>query len=235
MNIKIVKLLGAVCGVLVVLLMGEWIAHEFALRRLLASINEPSSKRYQIEEVPTIDLEKKTEESYADIVARPLFIRGRKPVNEPVSDSVAGGASGGPDGVFDWQLNGVYTVNNSWSALFSREKAPPGNKDRFRKLTINDDLDGWKLTEIHRDKVVFEQSGGEKKELTLRKDKPKTAPRVQETPTPKQAPRPGHLERRTRGPQPPVPQPEPTSPQPDDQPETQPQTEVDAPENSDNE
>ncbi|WP_020563575.1 hypothetical protein [Methylosarcina fibrata] len=229
MNIKIVKLLGAVCGALVVLLMGEWIAHEFALQRLLASINESSSKHRQIEEVPTIDLDKKTEESYADIVSRPLFIRGRKPVNEPASESAAGGTSGGgPDGVFDWQLNGVYTVNNSWSALFSREKAA-SNKDRFRKLTINDDLDGWKLIEIHRDKVVLEQSGGEKNELTLRKAKPKTAPRVQEpAPKPAQAPRPGHLERRARGPQPPV-------PQPDNQPETQPQTEVDAPENSDNE
>jgi hypothetical protein len=232
MNIKIVKLLGAICGGLIILLIVEWIAHEFALKRLLASINEPPSKPYQMEEVPAIDLERKTEESYADIVSRPLFIRGRKPVNEPVADSVAGGGASGPDGTFDWQLNGVYTVNNSWSALFSREKAS-GNKDKFRKLTINDDLDSWKLTEIHRDKVVLEQSGGEMKELTLRKAKPKTAPRVQE-PAPKPAPRQGHLERRARGPQPPVPQPEPPVTQPDNQPETQPQTEVDAPENSDN-
>lgn len=224
MNIKIVRLLGATCVVLIVLLIAEWIAHEFALKQLLASINEPPSKPYQIEEVPAIDLEKKTEESYTEIVSRPLFIRGRKPVNEPTAESVAGVS--GPDGAFDWQLNGVYSVNNSWSALFSREKTS-GNKDRFRKLTISDDLDGWKLTEIHRDKVILEQSGGEAKELLLRKAKPKTVPRGQE-PAPKQPPPQGRLERRGRGPQPPV-------PQPNDQPETQPQTEVDAPENSDNE
>ncbi|MGZ8187674.1 MAG: hypothetical protein ACXWTN_02810 [Methylosarcina sp.] len=220
MNIKIVKLLGAICGALIVVLIAEWIAHEFALNRLLASINSAPSKPYQIDKVPAIDLEKKTEESYAEIVSRPLFIRGRKPVNEPVAESAVGAP--GSSGAFDWQLNGVYTVNNSWSALFSREKNPMA-KDNFRKLTINDDLDGWKLTEIHKDKVILEQQGGETKELLLRKAKPKTAPGGQE-PAKKQAPPQAHMERRNRVPRPPVPQTE-----------TQPQTEVDAPENSDNE
>jgi hypothetical protein len=55
--------------------------------------------------------------------------------------------------------------------LFSRTtmKAP---KDNYRKLSTGTDLDGWKLTEIHYDKVILKQ-GSQQKELLLRKPKSK--------------------------------------------------------------
>jgi type II secretory pathway component PulC len=75
--------------------------------------------------------------------------------------------------VFDWQLSGVYGKGEQKSALFSRSKSKVA-KDNFRKITVGDDLDGWKLTEINADKVIFKQ-GGSDKELLLRKPKLKAS------------------------------------------------------------
>lgn len=172
MNIKLINLLGGVCAMLAILLLIEWMGAKYALSSLLGSGANPSNQSYQIENVPTIDLSGKTEEQYADLVTRPLFIQGRRPVIETGSEQNS--AALGTD-VFDWQLNGVYTYRGSLSALFSRDKNTVA-KDRFRKLKVNGDLDGWVLTEIHKDKAILTQQDGESKILLLRKDKPKNLP-----------------------------------------------------------
>lgn len=218
MNIKIVKLLAAICAALVVVLIAEWITAKITLDRLLDSINPSPSQPYQIDEVPTIELKGKPEEFYSDLVSRPLFIKGRRPASESRTDQA--NAVSGPD-MFDWQLIGVYTAHNTLSALFSRAKIPVP-KDNFRKLKIDDDLDGWKLTEIHTDKVIL-MLGDESKELLLRKPKPKELPKTSDqaqTRAQNQAQSQAQLQRRNR----PIP---PSVPQP--------QTAVNAPENSDNE
>lgn len=193
MNIKLVNLLGGVCAILAILLLIEWMAGKYALSSLLESEADPSKQSYQIENVPTLDLSGKTEEQYADLVTRPLFIQGRRPVVEASTEQ--NGAALGTD-VFDWQLNGVYTYRGTLSALFSRDKNPVA-KDRFRKLKVNGDLDGWILTEIHKDKAILTQQDGESKTLLLRKDKPKNlSPTGQEQNA--EAPKPADP-RRSRG------------------------------------
>lgn len=180
MNIKIIKLLAVLCAVLAVILLLEWVGAEYALNQLLNTESEASKQAYHIEDVPIIDLGGKTEEYYADLVSRPLFIQGRRPVAETASDK-DNGALGSE--VFDWQLNGVFTYRGTLSALFSRDNKP-ANKDKFRKLKVNGDLDGWILTEIHKDRAVLNQQGSEPKTLMLRKDKPKEL----QTATPGQEP-----------------------------------------------
>ena len=70
---------------------------------------------------------------------------------------------------FDWQLNGVYSSKKGLAALFSRStsKVP---KDNYRKISTGADLDGWKLTEIQKDRAILKQ-GDQQKELLLRKPK----------------------------------------------------------------
>lgn len=221
MNIKIIKLLLAICAVLMVVLVAEWLAAKIALNRLLESDQSASSRSYPIDDVPTVELAGKTEEHYVDLVSRPLFIQGRRPVAETGPEQ--GTALPGSD-TFDWQLIGVYTVKDNLSALFSREKNPVP-KDNFRKLREGGDLDGWKVAEIHKDKVVLSQPGSETKVLLLRKPKPKQLPKTQE-PVQNQVPARQRLQRRVN---PPVPADPPVS-------EPQISEEVeDAPENSDNE
>lgn len=191
-DIKILKLVSAIGAVLLAIIVMEWAIAKFAENRLLSSIESPVPSNLSNEQVPGVDLEAKTEESYVDLVARPLFIKGRKPVEEssPEKDKEQAGNE-----TFDWRLDGIYTGKNGLSALLSRDKAgavspvtagavPPaagstaGTKDKpdkYRRVEENGDLDGWRLTQIKTDRVVFEL-GGENKELVLRKPKPKELP-----------------------------------------------------------
>ena len=73
--------------------------------------------------------------------------------------------------VFVWELTGIFTSPKGVTAFFSRTNAKV-EKDNHRKIKYNEELDGWKVSEIHTDHVVLMQSG-EIKTLPLRKMKPK--------------------------------------------------------------
>jgi hypothetical protein len=168
MNMKLIKFLAALCAGLCFIIVCEWLYAIYAQKQLLESIQAVDKQKKPVAELPSIQLTKQPETSYVDLVARPLFIQGRKPVNEPdpVTTPVAKATE-----TFNWALNGVYTYQKSLYALFSRTTAKVP-KDNYRKITKDSDIDGWKLIEIHKDKVVVSQ-GGQQKELTLRKPKPK--------------------------------------------------------------
>jgi hypothetical protein len=167
MNIKLIRLLVSACIGLCVVIAAEWLFVTYTQHDLLTSISAEIKQDYKADELPEIELTKLPEESYVDLVARPLFIKGRRPVDEPKPESEQ--AAVVKEVVFDWQLNGVYGKGENKSALFSRSKSKVA-KDNFRKITVGDDLDGWKLTKINTDKVMFMQ-GGLEKELLLRKPK----------------------------------------------------------------
>lgn len=188
MNIKLVKLLVSVCISLCLVIAVEWLYASYMRHRLLTSISSEKLQAYKADELPEIELTKKPEESYADLVARPLFIKGRRPVDEPRPAAEQAAAKSES---FDWQLTGVYSTKQTVSALFSRSKSKVA-KDMHRKITVGDDLDGWKLTEINKDRAVLKQ-GGNEKELLLRKPKLKALPPEKsgapEAPAPVSAPR----------------------------------------------
>lgn len=171
MNIKLIKLLAVICSVLCIIILCEWAYAVFAQKNLLASIEAVDKHKKVAAELPTIELAKKPETSYVDLVMRPLFIQGRKPVNEPTAAQVP--VSNPGSDVFNWALNGIYTSQNSLFALFTRTNAKVP-KDNYRKVTKNNDIDGWKLIKINKEKVVLSQ-GGKEKEVPLRKTKPKDA------------------------------------------------------------
>ncbi len=170
MNGKLMSVLALVCTVLVLIIIGEWLYAVQAQKRTLAPTTSRETK-ISLDEMPGIELSRQTEESYADMVARPLFIKGRKPVDEPSREEAQGFAAAN---TFDWQLNGVYSTKQGLFALFSRSTSRVP-KDNYRKITADADLDGWKLTEIHKDRVLLKQ-GGQQKELLLRKPKIKESP-----------------------------------------------------------
>lgn len=169
MNTKLVKLLVTICIGLSLVIAGEWLYARYSQQRLLTSIVSAKQQDYKTDELPGIELTKQPEDSYVDLVARPLFLKGRKPVDEPLPETEQAVATADS---FDWQLNGIYSSQKLVSALFSRANTKTAGKDRSRKITVNDDLDGWKLTEIRKDRVILKQ-GGNQKELLLRKPKSK--------------------------------------------------------------
>lgn len=167
MNKKLIAGLACFCIACTLIIFGEWIYATWAEKTILASLT-PTNTKISPEEMPHIELNEQPEESYVDLVARPLFIKGRKPVDEPSPEAIQNALV---PVVFDWELNGVYTTVNGLSALFSRSKTTVA-KDNYRKIGIGADLDGWKIIEIYQDKALLKQ-GDQEKELLLRKIKPK--------------------------------------------------------------
>ena len=185
MNNKLVSVLAFVCIVCALIIIGEWL---YAVRTQKNALNTTTAVQTKIslDEMPDIKLTRQPEEHYADLVARPLFIKGRKPVDEPSPEEAKTIAVANN---FDWQLNGVYTTKKGLSALFSRSSAR-GPKDNHRKISTGVDLDGWMLTEIHEDRALLKQ-GGQQKELLLRKPKLKELPMKPVLPNMPVIPQPG--------------------------------------------
>lgn len=171
MNSKLTKLLVSACIGLCLIIAGEWLYASYMRHRLLTSISSTKLQDYKADELPEIELTKQPVDSYVDLVARPLFIKGRKAVDEPSPEAEQAAAKSES---FDWQLTGVYSTKKTVSALFSRSKSKAA-KDNHRKITVGDDIDGWKLTEINKGRAVLKQ-GSNEKELLLRKPKLKTLP-----------------------------------------------------------
>jgi len=165
MNTKLLSALASFCIGCALIIMCEWLYNVWAEHSTLSSL-KPVTTIIAHDDMPHIDLTKQTEDSYVDMVSRPLFMSGRKPVDEPNPEDIQNTAA---PIIFDWDLNGVYTTTKGLSALFSRSKTKIA-KDNYRKISLGADLDGWKLTEIHEDKVLLTQ-GAQQKELPLRKIK----------------------------------------------------------------
>jgi hypothetical protein len=127
MNTKLIRLLVSVCIGLCLLAAGEWLYASTMRHRLLTSLIEEKTQDYKADELPKIDLVKQPEDSYVDLVSRPLFIKDRKAVNEPSPEAAQAAAQSEN---FDWQLSGIYSTKKTVSALLSRAKSKAA-KDNY--------------------------------------------------------------------------------------------------------
>jgi hypothetical protein len=184
MNRKLIRTLSLVCLVLMVVITLEWLYAAYTQKQLLSPISS-SAKQTAPEEMPTIALDTQPEESYADLVNRPLFISGRKSVAEAEKnqDQAQTQATGVTNNNFDWMLNGIYTTKKGLTALLTRTvakiPAPSANlstakplNDKYRKVLLGDNIDGWKVAEIHANDITVTQ-GSTRNKLLLRKPKAK--------------------------------------------------------------
>lgn len=168
MSGKLIKALVVICLVLMSIITLEWLIAKHSQQQLLNSIESPTQQT-STDEMPVIKLDTQSEESYADLVDRPLFIAGRKPVSETESEQQAAIVTNN----FDWRLSGVYTSKKGLMALLSRIIArtpdPTGKTptDNYRKVIVGGDVDGWKVAAIHADDILLTQGDTEKK-LPLR-------------------------------------------------------------------
>jgi len=168
MNRKRFYALATICVACILIILMEYFYALWAQKHTVNSTTAIHPKQL-LDEMPVIDLRLQPESSYADLVTRPLFIKGRRPVNEALSETLL--TSQTATNTFDWQLNGIYTTPKGLSALLSRSTAKTP-KDAHRKLTIGAELDGWMLTDIKKDRILLEQNN-QSKELLLQKSKPK--------------------------------------------------------------
>ncbi len=164
MNKNLIKLQVAVCLVLVIILMLEWI--------FLGSAENPISAgsvsgEEEVSEValPEIQFSVQALETYSDMGDRPLFIEGRRPVTEEEEET----DSLEVENVDDLILMGIYRVEGQMTAMFSRS----GSDKTYLKKIQGDDISGWLLKEIRSDNVLLERDG---KLQTLMLRKPKLQP-----------------------------------------------------------
>lgn len=160
-----------ICVALSLVLGGEWAVGKFSRDRLQTVLDTKIQSDYQAEDLPQLAFPKSGPDGFSDVVERPLFIEGRKPLAEAVenAETVENGQ------IDDWSLIGIYTQNKQQLALFRQQSAA----GKFLKLHQDQHLLGWQLQQIQSDRVVLQQ-GSQQKTVMLRK--PRVTGKVPVTP-----------------------------------------------------
>lgn len=179
MNIGLIKLLATACSVLIAVVCIEWIFGEYVERQLFSGLEIESGADYDALALPRIETGRRNEDSFSDMVARPLFIEGRRPTAETAESAGEAAAEAALEN-FDWQLTGVYTRDRALMGLFSRAQKVAGQANHV-KLAVGGEIAGWRLVEIYADKAVLEANGN-RRELILRKPKPTQLPQQPKSP-----------------------------------------------------
>jgi type II secretory pathway component PulC len=143
------------------ILLFEWGYSDYSRNQLQSIMDRKIQADYQADELPQLSLSKQSAESFINIVERPLFIEGRKPLPEIVETSSEASAN---DQLDDWSLIGIYTKNKRQVALFRKQN----EARKFLKLNEDQTISGWQLKQIQADRVVLQQ-GGQEKSVMLRK------------------------------------------------------------------
>lgn len=190
MSPKLLKLQLAGCALLSSVLLAEWGYGRYAQSDLQSLLDKQMVSDYQAEELPSLDMDALAAQNNSQIIERPLFIEGRKPLAEASPTANAEEAEVGQ--LDDWQLIGVYEKDQRLFALFSKL-----NEARtFLKLNQEQLIAGWQLREIQGDRVILQQ-GSQQKTVMLRKPR-------NTTPAPAAAPK-QPAGRPTRPPRPTIP------------------------------
>ncbi|MDT4331240.1 hypothetical protein ACQE3E_15160 [Methylomonas sp. MED-D] len=171
MNQKLLKLQLIGCGLASLTLAAEWTYGNLAWNELLKALEPPVPAEFQSEELPELPERQRSLENFAEIVDRPVFIEGRR----PIADTATSDATAGPDlgQIDDWALIGIYNKDRNPIALFSKRN----EAKKFQKLNESQSISGWTLKQILADRVVLTQAGQEKA-VALRKPRPQTKPPV---------------------------------------------------------
>lgn len=167
MNIGLIKLLAGVCGVLIAVIIAERQYFEYAKAQMYENLTPQKATDFKAGELPALDLISQPEASYVDMVSRPLFIEGRKPIADTEEENSPNNVA---TGEFEWELTGIYNRQDAKMALF-RRKTKKIDLPNHMKIAEGESLDGWQLHQVFPDKVKMVQAGSTR-ELILRKPKP---------------------------------------------------------------
>jgi type II secretory pathway component PulC len=156
----LIKILLGLSGLLLLLLVLEWY--------WLGTV-EPQQQSLEtsatFEEIPLpqLDFARQTLENTQDMLKRPLFMQGRRPLENNPEEVIE------PAGDIDeFLLMGVYQVDDKPVALLKDKQ-----QQRYEKKTEGESIAGWEIKQVLADRIVIERQGHEKTVL-LRKPKPKT-------------------------------------------------------------
>ena len=165
MNSNVIKLLLGSCLLMLCILLIELGLSLLSDNPFDDPVSATGKQQGDATELPELNVAKKAVESYTDMVERPLFIKGRKPMVE-AEDTTAPVEE--VSKIDDLTLLGIYSVKGKMTALFNKT----GIDSKYLKKSEGDDVSGWILQEIKTDKVILERTG-KQQTVMLRKPKPK--------------------------------------------------------------
>lgn len=162
MNLKLVRIQLLSIGLLGLLLAVEWTYGEYSdrtLRKLLQFDRNSSETVLVLPDIPAL---KTSVQPFNELVERPLFIEGRKPIVEESADQAQNNVENGQ--IDDWLLIGIYEKDKHSKALFAKKN----EAKKYQKLGGEQIISGWTLKEIKPDRVILQQ-GPQQKTVLLRK------------------------------------------------------------------
>ena len=138
----------------------EWQMSQAYQSKMVSDRSETTPSTIAIEEIPTLNEILKPKGLYDDIVARPLFVEGRQPIESTEEDTLSSF-----NGKVTIILKGVVSTPDGMIALLEDKE-----KKRYR-LRMGDEVEGWEIAELQSDKVILKKNGNQK-ELLLWIPKP---------------------------------------------------------------
>lgn len=169
MNSRLLKVQSGFAAVLISAVIAEWgIGYEDHLF-LQEKFKPLVAEDYEALQLPELDLSSQADIQLSDLVDRPLFIEGRKPI---VEEAPAGSVVVDNGQLDDWELIGVYFKPNSPATALFRKR---NEAKKYLKIKQNQSISGWMLKDIQGDRVILTQNGQEKN-LMLLKPRPVVRP-----------------------------------------------------------
>ncbi len=164
-----------VCSLLLIFLMVAQLHYANNYKQqILREIENVESAGFTLQSIPESPLTDITLDEYGEMVERPLFFEGRRPII-PSNDDTAE-ALGEEQTVAEeitFSLIGIINTPESTYALFHDPKAKP-DETKFKRFKQGDEISGWTLTQIKPDRVSV-TAGTESKEIMLAKPRVHTA------------------------------------------------------------
>jgi|GEM_PF-1417755 len=170
-------ILAGLCVVFGIVVLLEWSRLESQLRDRQRAIATPVKSELSFEKIAEVDFELPVIDSYTDLVERPLFVEGRRPLEKPDETLQQTDKQQGES--LRAKLMGIYSGSDGTTALILNAEG------KYVRVKKHDSVDGWQVDALFPDRVTLKQ-GVETQDLKLHKPKPKFSrkPR-QRKPTPK--------------------------------------------------
>ncbi len=141
--------------------------------QLLQELQNVKSAGFTMEQIPNYQFNKQQLIDYADIVERPLFFKGRRPIVINDEDTSSIEEIKVVDKI-DYIFMGVTDTPRGLFAFFKNPKAGPDN-EKFLRFEQGALMQGWVLKTINHNLVVIENEG---KNETIKLRKPLKASSV---------------------------------------------------------
>ncbi|MBS3963129.1 MAG: hypothetical protein KGZ80_01315 [Methylomonas sp.] len=168
MNSRLLKIQLGLVAILASTLVSVWLLGYHDHQALQSGFKAQKAPDYAAVSLPALDLADRSTAQLTEVIERPVFIEGRKPIVEEEPANVVVTDSGQLD---DWELIGVYfKADKTATALFRKRS----EAKKYLKARENQAVSGWVIKDIQGDRVMLAQSD-QQKTLMLLKPRPQAS------------------------------------------------------------